>query len=142
VVILFGNSKLVFPTVPFRMMRLTSALVVLTGALILVAPLSLRSALLSDKPAVDLLTFYGVTAGAYGLLPFVRRGDIVMVAMWVVLGVGVAPCFVGQELSPPHMFAGMAGVLLAAGPIYIARFRQIAQGDIRFHRRRETEAGI
>lgn len=130
-----------FPTVPFRMMRLASALVVLTCAIVLVAPLSLRSAVLSDKPVVDVLTFYGVTAGAYGLLPFVRRGDIVMVAMWVVLGVGVAPCFVGQELSPPHMFGAMAGVLLAAGPIYIARFRQIAQGDMRLYRRRDVEPG-
>jgi hypothetical protein len=39
------------------------------------------------------------------------------------------------------MFGGMAGVLMAAGPIYIARFRQIAQGDIRLYRRREIEPG-
>jgi hypothetical protein len=30
-------------------------------------------------------------------------------------------------------------VLLAAAPIFIARFRQIAQGDIGALRRRETE---
>jgi hypothetical protein len=122
------------------MMRLVSAAVVLAAAVVAVAPLSLRAALVSDKPWVDVLAFYGVTAGAYGLLPFVRRGDIAIVAMWVVLGVGVAPCFSGQELSPAHMFGGMAGVLMAAGPIYIARFRQIAQGDIRLYRRREVEA--
>ena len=126
---------------PLRMMRLVSALVVLICAVILVAPLSMRAALISDKPFVDVFAFYGVTAGAYGLLPFVRRGDIAMVAMWVVLGVGVAPCFSGQELSPEHMFGGMAGVLMAAGPVYIARFRQVAQGDIRLYRRRETETG-
>ncbi|HLZ75601.1 hypothetical protein [Phenylobacterium sp.] len=126
---------------PFRMMRLVSALVVLTCAVVLVAPLSMRAAMISDKPFVDVLAFYGATCGAYGVLPFVRRGDIFMVAMWVVLGVGVAPCFSGQELSPPHMFGGMAGVLMAAGPIYLARFRQVAQGDIRLYRRRETEAG-
>ena len=126
---------------PLRMMRLISALVVATCAIVLVAPLSMRAAMLSDKPFVDLFAFYGVTAGAYGLLPFVRRGDVAMVAMWMVLGVGVAPCFSGQELSPEHMFGGMAGVLMAAGPIYIARLRQVAQGDIRLYRRRETEAG-
>ncbi len=126
---------------PFRMMRLVSALVVLTCVVILVAPLSMRASVISDKPFVDLLAFYGATCGAYGVLPFVRRGDIAMVAMWVVLGVGVAPCFSGQELSPAHMFGGMAGVLMAAGPIYLARFRQVAQGDIRLYRRRETEAG-
>ena len=87
-----------------------------------------------------MFSFYdGVTAGAYGLLPFVRRGDIAVVAMWVVLGVGVAPCFVGQEVSAPHMFADMAGVLMGAAPIYIARFRQIAQGDVRNFRRRLDE---
>ena len=124
-----------------RMIRVVSALVVLSCAVAVVAPLSLRAAVISDKPIVDLLAFYGVTCGGYGLLPFVRRGDVAMVAMWVVLGVGVAPCFTGQELSPAHMFGGMAGVLMAAGPVYIARFRQIAQGDIRLYRRRETEDG-
>jgi len=130
-----------FPTVPFRMVRLASALVVLTCAVVLVAPLSMHGAAWSDNPMVGVLTFYGVTTGAYGLLPFVRRGDIVMVAMWVVLGVGVAPCFVGQELSAGRMFADMAGVLMSAAPIYIARFRQVVQGDFRLYRRRETEAG-
>jgi len=128
----------VFPTVPFRLMRLVSALVVLSCAVVLVSPLS--GLTLSDSIPVHALTFYGVTAGAYGLLPFVRRGDIIMVAMWVVLGVGVAPCFVGRELSASQMFADLAGVMMGAAPIYIARFRQIAQGDIRHYRRRETEA--
>jgi hypothetical protein len=133
------EQALVFPTIPLRVMRLASALVVLACALVLVSPLSMKSGLVPDTILVDVMAFYGATCGAYGLLPFVRRGDIAMVAMWVVLGVGVAPCFSGQELSPAHMFGGMAGVLMAAGPIYIARFRQIAQGDVRPHRRREME---
>lgn len=127
------------PTVPFRMMRWASALVVLICTVVLVAPLSIRRAVLPDTVMVDALSFYGVTAAAYALLPFVRRGDLAIVAMWIVLGVGVAPCFTGEEISAPHMFADMAGVLMAAGPIYIARFRQIAQGDVRFYRRREIE---
>ena len=127
------------PTAPFRMVRFASALVVLTCAVALVAPLSIRGGLIPDSLPIHALIFYGVTAGAYGLLPFMRRGDIAMVAMWVVLGVGVAPCFVGQELSAAHMFADMAGVLMGAAPIYIARFRQVAQGDIRPYRRREAE---
>jgi hypothetical protein len=122
------------------MMRLVSALVVLVCAVLLVSPLSILSAIVPDSIPLHTLIFYGVTAGSYGLLPFVRRGDIAVVAMWVVLGVGVAPCFVGQELSAPHMFADMAGVLMGAAPIYIARFRQIAQGDVRHHRRRLDEA--
>lgn len=124
----------------FRMMRLVSALVVLVGAIVLVSPLSIRNVALPGDLTVDAITFYGVTAGAYGLLPYVRRGDVAIVAMWVVLGVGIAPCFVGQEISASHMFADMAGVLLAAGPIFIARFRQVAQGDVRLYRRRQDEA--
>ena len=128
-----------FPTIPFRLVRFSSALVVLACAIVLVAPLSVRSAVLSDKPFVDVFSFFGVTTGAYALLPFIRRGDIALVAMWVVLGVGVAPCFVGEELSAPHMFGGIFGVLMAAAPIYVARFRQVAQGDIRDFRRRQDE---
>jgi hypothetical protein len=130
----------VFPTLSLRMMRLASALVVLVCVVLLVSPLSIRAAILPDSIPLHTLTFYGVTAGAYGLLPFVRRGDIAMVAMWVVLGVGVAPCVFGQELSAPHMFADMAGVLMGAAPVYIARFRQLVQGDIRPYHRREDEA--
>src|SRR5215467_6933153 len=54
------------------------------------------------------LVFYGITAGAYAALPFVRRGDIVMGGMWLVLAAGVGPCVTGQEISAPHMFADMA----------------------------------
>ncbi len=128
-----------FPTVSFRTTRLISALVVLSCAVMLVAPLSLPAEGLANE-VVSAAIFYGVTAGAYGALPFVRRGDIAMVAMWLVLAVGVAPCVEGRELSAPHMFADMAGVLMAAGPIYLARFRQLAQGDTRHQRRRETDA--
>jgi len=105
----------------------------------LVAPLSLASATSPGSEAIGGLIFYGVTAGAYGVLPFVRRGDIAMVAIWLVLAVGVAPCVEGRELSAPHMFANMAGVLMAAIPIYLARYRQIVQGDTRHHRRRDTD---
>jgi hypothetical protein len=129
----------VFPTIPFKTMRLVSALVVLGCAVMLVASLSLPSAPSRDNPVVGALIFYGVTAGAYGALPFVRRGDIAMVAMWLMLAVGVAPCVEGRELSAPHMFADMAGVLMAVVPIYLARYRQVAQGDMRHRRRRDAD---
>jgi hypothetical protein len=130
----------VFPTIPVRITRLVSALLVLSCAVMLVAPLSLASAASPGSEVIGGLIFYGVTAGAYGVLPFVRRGDIAMVAIWLVLAVGVAPCVEGRELSAPHMFADMAGVLMAAVPIYLARYRQIVQGDMRQHRRRDTDA--
>ncbi len=120
-------------------MRLVSALIVLGCAVMLVAPLALPSTLPRDLPAVGALIFYGATAGAYGALPFVRRGDIAMVAMWLMLAVGVAPCVDGREISAPHMFADMAGVLMAVLPIYLARYRQMAQGDTRRQDRREAD---
>lgn len=135
------ESRAVSPTIPFRLMRFASALVVLTCAVALVWMLARRDAALPDNIQVHTLTFYGLTAGAYVLLPFVRRGDIAMVAMWLVLALGVAPCIAGQEISAPIMFADMAGVLMSAAPVYIARFRQIAQGDVRLYRRREIEHG-
>jgi hypothetical protein len=129
----------VFPTVRFKTMRLVSALIVLACAVMLVAPLSLPLTVTDHNPLIGALIFYGVTAGAYGALPFVRRDDIAIVAMWLVLAVGVAPCVDGREISAPQMFADMAGVLMAALPIYLARYRQVAQGDIRHDRRRTID---
>jgi hypothetical protein len=129
----------VFSISPFPILRFGSAVAVLSIAIVLVLMLSMRAAGLPWLVTIHVLTFYGITAGAYLALPFIRRGDILMVAGWLVLGAGVAPCFAGQELSAAHMFADMAGVLMAAGPIYIARYRQMAQGDTRPLRRREGE---
>ena len=126
-----------FTTAQISLIRTAAAFVVLLAAIVLVAPLSmLNAAFPADNVAARALLFYAITAGAYGFLPFVRRGDIVMVGMWLVLAVGVAPCFAGRELSASCMFADMAGVLMSAIPIYIARFRQVAQGDLRQYRRR------
>jgi hypothetical protein len=136
------QSRAVALSPSLRWMRIASALLVLICAVVLIWSLSVRNMEQGDSIPVRALTFYGLTAGAYILLPFVRRGDIAVVAMWVVLGVGIAPCFAGRELSAPQMFADMAGVLMSAGPVYIARFRQIAQGDIRPYRRRDIETGF
>ena len=124
---------------PLTLMRFAVALAVVTGVFILLSPLS-GGASLPDSVVGRGLVFYGLTSGAYCVLPRVRRGDIAAVAMWLVLGVGIAPCFAGQELSASRMFADMGGVILAAMPIYIARFRQVIQGDTRNLLRRENES--
>ena len=85
------------------------------------------------------LLFYAGTLVAYGLLPFVRRGDVPLVAAWVVLLSELAPCFTGQLMSPINVTADIVGVAMAAGPIYIARLRQVLQGDIRPEGRRASE---
>lgn len=74
--------------------------------------------------------FYGAVCAAYGLMPLARRGDIPLVAAWVVLLSAIAPCTLGQLLSPRHVAIDSLGVLAAAAPIYIARLRQVRQGDI------------
>jgi hypothetical protein len=123
-----------------RVLRFVAALAALTAAACVVAPLTLGGeGFPSDNLVARTVLFYVVTSGAYAFLPFVRRGDIAMVTMWLVLAVGVTPCMAGRELNASHMFADMAGVLMSALPIYIARFRQVVQGDMRIYRRRETD---
>ena len=119
--------------------RVIAACAVALAAVIAVALVTLGSPQLTAPVTVHAFTLYAVTAGAYLALPFVRRGDVLMAAIWLVLAAGVAPCIVGQEISATHMFADMAGVLMAAAPIYIARLRQVAQGDTRSFRRRQAE---
>jgi hypothetical protein len=131
---------LFFTTPRIRVLRLVAALAALTAAACVVAPLTLGGeGFPSDNLVARTVLFYVVTSGAYAFLPFVRRGDIAMVTMWLVLAVGVTPCMAGRELNASHMFADMAGVLMSALPIYIARFRQVVQGDMRIYRRRETD---
>ncbi len=83
--------------------------------------------------------FYAGTSLAYALLPYVRRGDVPLMAAWVVLVSELAPCLTGQLMSPDRMFADGLGVLMSAGPIFIARLRQICQGDVRPASRRASE---
>ena len=121
-------------------MRFVAAFVALVAAVCVVAPLTVWGAdFPADNVAARAMLFYAITSGAYAFLPLVRRGDIAMVTMWLVLAVGIAPCIAGRELNPQHMFADMAGVLMSALPIYIARFRQMVQGDLRAYHRRETD---
>lgn len=86
-----------------------------------------------------LLLFYAGTTIAYGVMPYVRRGDVPLVAAWVVLLAELAPCFAGHLMSPLKVAADALGVLMAAAPIYIARLRQVVQGDIRPAGRRASE---
>ena len=60
-----------------------------------------------------LLLFYFATVAAYGLMPYVRRGDIPLVAAWVVLLSELAPCITGQLLSPIKVTADILGVAMA-----------------------------
>lgn len=97
---------------------------------------------LADAFIARLLLFYvGVTA-AYGLMPYARRGDIPLVAAWVVLLSELAPCLDGELLSPGNVTADAAGVAMATIPIYIARLRQTVQGDMRWSARRSTDACV
>jgi hypothetical protein len=121
-------------------MRFAAAFVALVAAACIVSPLTMwGQAFPSENLATRAVLFYAITSGAYAFLPFVRRGDIAMVTMWLVLAVGIAPCIAGHELDADNMFADMAGVLMSALPVYIARFRQMQQGDLRHYHRRETD---
>lgn len=94
---------------------------------------------MTDSFLARLLLFYAGTSAAYALMPYVRRGDIPLVAAWVVLLAELAPCVTGQLISPMKVTADVLGVLMATGPIYVARLRQVQQGDVRPGGRRATE---
>ena len=126
--------------VQIRLMRFGAAFLALAAAVCVVAPLTVwGGGFLVDDVATRAVLFYVITSGAYAFLPFMRRGDIAMVTMWLVLAVGIAPCVAGREIDAAHMFADMAGVLMSALPVYIARYRQVLQGDTRFYHRRNTD---
>lgn len=103
--------------------------------------LALSLSPLTDAFIARLLLFYAGTAAAYALMPYVRRGDIPLVAAWVVLLAELAPCIAGHLISPIKVTADVAGVLMAAGPIYVARLRQVQQGDVRPGGRRASDVG-
>lgn len=105
------------------------------GALVLA--LSLTA--VAQEILARVMLFYAGAAVAYGLMPYVRRGDIPLVAAWVVLLSELAPCLSGAMISPEHVLADSLGVLMAAGPIYLARLRQVMQGDVRPGGRRASE---
>lgn len=94
---------------------------------------------LAEPFIARLLLFYAGATTAYVVMPFARRGDIPLVAAWVVLLAELAPCIGGKMISPTHVAADIIGVLMSAGPIYVARLRQVLQGDIRPGGRRASE---
>ncbi|RAK62308.1 hypothetical protein [Phenylobacterium kunshanense] len=121
---------------------LPRSLYVPLGAAMGVAVLVLSLTPIAQPFMVRLLIFYAATTAAYVLMPFARRGDIPLVAAWVVLLAELAPCIGGQLISPAKVAADVLGVLMAAGPIYVARLRQVQQGDIRQGGRRASELKV
>ena len=101
------------------------------GLVIGAVVLALSVTSIGDTTLGRLGLFYAATSLAYLLLPFARRTDIPLVAAWVVLLSELAPCLTGQLLSPMNVLADTFGVVMAAGPIFIARYRQQQQGDVR-----------
>ena len=110
------------------------------GAIVGAAVLAVSLTPLAEPFLARVLIYYAATSLAYGLMPYVRRGDIPLVAAWVVLLSELAPCFAGQLISPVKVTADVLGVLMAVAPIYVARLRQVQQGDTRPCGRRATES--
>ena len=110
------------------------------GAAIGAMVLGLALSPLTGSFVARMLVFYAGTALAYAAMPYARRGDIPLVAAWVVLLSELAPCFAGHLMAPTKVAADILGVLMATGPIYVARLRQVQQGDIRPTGRRAGEA--
>ena len=111
------------------------------GLVIGAVVLALSMTLIGDTTLGRLGLFYAATSLAYLLMPFARRTDIPLIAAWVVLLSELAPCLTGQLLSPINVLADTFGVVMAAGPIFIARHRQKQQGDVRPGARRTADFG-
>ncbi len=109
------------------------------GAAVGLATLALSFLPIADSFLARTLLFYAATSLAYVLMPFARRGDVPLVSAWVVLFSELSPCITGELMSPTNVTADALGVLMAVGPIYIARFRQVQQGDTRPAGRRASE---
>lgn len=110
------------------------------GAAMGLAVLAVSLSPLADPFLVRVLLYWAATSIAYGLMPYVRRGDIPLVAAWVVLFSELAPCVMGELISPAKVAADVLGVSMAAVPIYVARLRQVQQGDTRPVGRRATDS--
>eukprot|EP01041_Mallomonas_annulata_P023095 gene23095-43534_t len=110
------------------------------GLVIGAAVLALSMTSIGDTALGRLGLFYAATSLAYLLMPFARRGDIPLVAAWAILLSELAPCLGGQLLSPMNVLADAFGVMMAAAPIFIARYRQKQQGDVRPGARRTADA--
>ena len=112
------------------------------GLVLGAAVLGLSMTPLADGFVARLMLFYTATALAYGLMPFARRGDIPLVAAWAVLLSELAPCLTGKLLSPTNVAADGLGVMMATLPFFIARFRQLQQGDVRPAGRRASDSAV
>lgn len=112
------------------------------GVVLGVSVLALSLTTFAQPFLARLLIFYVGTAAAYILMPYARRGDIPLVAAWVILLAELAPCVAGQLISPIKVAADVLGVAMATGPIYVARLRQVQQGDIRPGGRRASELKV
>jgi hypothetical protein len=129
-----------YPAAPFAQITgMPRRMYLPIGAAVGVVVLVLSLTPLTETFVARLLLYYAATALAYALMPFARRGDIPLVAAWVVLLSELSPCFAGKLISPVKVVADVMGVLMAAGPIYLARLRQVIQGDTRTAARRAFE---
>lgn len=129
-----------YPAAPLaRLTGLPRRIYAFVGVAMGVAVLALSLTPITEGFLARMLLFYTATALAYGVMPFARRGDIPLVAAWVVLLSELSPCITGQLISPIKVTADVLGVVMAAGPIYLARWRQVMQGDTRPAARRASE---
>ena len=134
------SGEMIAPTAStLRVVSLPRPFYVGAATIMGAAILALSLSPVTDGFVARVLLFYAGTLGAYALMPFVRRADIPLVAAWVVLLSELAPCIAGQLISPTKVTADALGVMMAAGPIFVARLRQVLQGDTRPAGRRASE---
>ena len=84
--------------------------------------------------------FYGFTLLTLMCLPWSRKDEVFLALIAVAAASEISQRLTGRSASTLDLLADMAGVAAAAAPVYVARFRQVAQQGSARHNRRKASA--
>lgn len=71
--------------------------------------------------------FYGFMVLCFAALPWHRKQDLATAGVAIAAASEIAQAFTGRSMSLADFAANCLGVALATCPIYVARFRHLAQ---------------
>ncbi len=83
--------------------------------------------------------FYGFSLLTLLCLPWSRKDEIFLALIAVAATSEISQRLTGRSASTIDLLADLAGVVVAAAPVYVARFRQVAQQGSARHNRRTSE---
>lgn len=119
------------PLTPYRLMmalRWAGVLAGLAAAVVIAGPFRYADLGLPFPDIVaHALLFYGLGVLMLGALPNSRTADLALALLLIGCVSEVVQAMVGREMSLLDLGGDAAGILLAAGPTYLARFRAVVR---------------